>query len=66
MKRKDGYYWVKYCGDWIIAKYTTYHDFDSSYSSWSFIGIDYKKHTWGACDEDFEEIDNNQIIKNKN
>lgn len=62
--RQEGYYWCRYGGEWIIAKFTTYDmGFDSSYSSWSFIGIDYKKHTWGCSDKDFEEIDETPIKK---
>ena len=52
MKRKSGYYWVKYNSKWIIAEYKD----DGFYSRWMECGTDYT-----FDDSEIEEIDESQI-----
>lgn len=55
--RKDGFYKVKYKGEWRVAKYVTNLDFDSSWSCWWIEGEEPK--AWGWSDGELEEIDEN-------
>ena len=54
MKREEGYYWVKYRGDWIIAEYT--HELRPK---WYVIGNECPFH-----EREFSEINENRIINN--
>lgn len=49
--RKEGYYWVKHDGEWVIALYTKYKKWNSV-AAGVFIGLD---------DYHLEEIDEQRI-----
>lgn len=53
--RKSGYYWVLYCGYWVIA---TYRNDDDKLQDWYFDGGVY-------LDTDFEQINESIIIEPK-
>jgi hypothetical protein len=57
MDRVTGFYWVKNKWGWFIAFYNNQYCEGESY--WERIGIE---NTY--LDSDFEEIDENQIIRN--
>jgi len=57
MKREKGYYWVKRYRMWLIAEWVEGMDYDR----WHIIHLNYK-----FKDSDFEEIDENRIIRNDN
>jgi hypothetical protein len=59
MNRKDGLYNVKINGKWVLAKWTTNQDIDSSWCCWWIEGVEPK--AWGWSDEDFEEINETPI-----
>jgi hypothetical protein len=59
--RKDGDYKVKLNGEWVVAKWVTNQDIDSSWSCWRIEGINPPEGSWGFTDEDFEEIDETKI-----
>lgn len=50
--RKEGYYWVKYLGEWTLGK------FQKGLYSWYLIG-----HEEYFKDGHFDEIDENQIVR---
>lgn len=52
MKRASGFYWVNYCGDWLIAEYLA----DSSY--WWVVGSEEV-----FDDSDFDQIDERRIVR---
>lgn len=52
MQRKDGFYWAKYSGEWIVCCYNKY--------DWSIPG-----NECDFTDSDFEEIDERQIKHRK-
>jgi len=52
MKRENGYYWVKFQRNWIIAKWDKY------YRNWSIMDNDTSFE-----DFEFDEIDEMQIRK---
>jgi len=54
MNRKDGFYKVKYKGEWTWAKWVTNQDMDSSWSCWWIEVVEPK--AWGWTDSDFEDI----------
>ena len=54
MKRETGYYWVNWCGVWHCA----YFDEIFAGGSWDMAGYSHQ-----FKDSDFEEIDENQIIR---
>ena len=56
MNRNDGFYKVKYKGEWVSAKWVTYQDIDSSWSCWIINGVTPPKGSWGFGDSDFEDI----------
>jgi hypothetical protein len=53
--REEGYYWVKYEGEWHVAHYV------GTRESWSFAA--YIDDSWWFRDEDFEEIDERRLIR---
>lgn len=52
MKRKNGYYWVKYKNTWMIAKW------DYDLDCWNMVGNEYDFY-----DHQFIKIDENQILR---
>lgn len=54
INRKDGFYKVKYKGEWVMAKWVTNQDIDSSWSCWWIEGE--KPKAWGWDDKDFDSI----------
>ena len=54
MSRKEGYYWVKLFGKWIIAYWESKWD-------WEIFGIQ-----GSMMDRDLEEINETQIIPSNN
>ena len=61
MDRRDGLYNVKIHGKWVLAKWVTNQDIDSSWNCWWIEGVEPK--AWGWSDEDFEEITEDDIKK---
>jgi hypothetical protein len=59
--RKEGFYKVKYKGQWILAKWVTNQDIDSSWSCWQIYRVKPPKGSWGFVDSDFEEINESEI-----
>ena len=59
MDRRDGLYNVKIHGKWVLAKWVTNQDIDSSWNCWWIEGVEPK--AWGWSDEDFEEINETPI-----
>jgi hypothetical protein len=59
MGRRDGLYNVKINGKWVLAKWVTNQDIDSSWNCWWIEGVEPK--AWGWSDEDFEEINETPI-----
>jgi len=57
MKREQGYYWVKHKGNWTIAKWNL-SPFGDVWYVWNWIG--------DLNDFEFEEIDENRIIRDDN
>ena len=54
MSREPGYYWCKYNGEWIIARW---YEYMTNAFEWDvFDKI--------MCDSDFEEIDERRIERN--
>lgn len=51
MNRQPGYYWVKYRGEWEIAKW---YEYMTGKFEWDFFGLQYE-------DDYFEEIDERRI-----
>jgi hypothetical protein len=51
MSRKEGYYWVKFKGQWEVANW------NSSYSIWKTAGCNYYFR-----DDEFDEINETQIL----
>lgn len=64
--RKDGLYKVKYNGGWVIAKWVTNQDIDSSWSCWIIDGVNPPEGSWGFIDRDFEEIEEQQLPESIN
>lgn len=52
--RKQGFYKVKFKGEWRTAKWVINPDMDSSWCCWWIEGETPK--AWGWSDEDFEDI----------
>lgn len=59
--RKEGFYKVKYNGEWVTAKWVINQDIDSSWCCWIIKGITPPKGSWGFIDSNFEEINEAQI-----
>ena len=57
MTRKNGFYWVKRCGNWIICEWGTF-DNHITEKYWFIPGFE----TW-FNDDDFDEIDENLITR---
>jgi hypothetical protein len=54
--RQDGFYMVKYKGEWVEAEYRTNQDIDSSWTCWIIKGVQPPEGSWGFVDSDFQEI----------
>ena len=52
--REQGYYWIKWDGDWFVSYYTKPH-YEGEYT-WQ-VGID------GFTDDELEEIDERRIVR---
>lgn len=53
--REEGFYWVKWQGDWIIAFWDTNHDSDNKFQ-WVIAGL-----MSTLNDDEFDEIDENKL-----
>lgn len=63
MDRKDGLYNVKKDGKWVLAKWVTNQDIDSSWCCWIIKGVPPPEGSWGFVDSDFEEINEEPQIE---
>ena len=52
--REPGFYWVEFCGEWTVAQLVHSR---SKYCWWTVNDEDV------YCEDDFEEIDENRIIR---
>lgn len=52
MTRKSGYYWVKYCGEFVVAEYLNDSD-----KSWYMAGV-----SLSFYDSDFDQINETRIL----
>ncbi len=50
MKRKNGYYWVRYNGEWIVGEFYSGHWGLTFFSRWLY-------------DKDFTKIDERKIVR---
>ena len=59
-KRQEGFYHVKYDGEWTIGKYISYTLYRQKTSHWIILNEDFN-----VSESEIEEIDENQIIRKK-
>lgn len=51
-KRDDGFYWVKYCGNWIVAEWWL------GFGNWSIPGSEDS-----ILEKELDEIDERRIVR---
>jgi hypothetical protein len=56
--RQEGFYHVKYDGEWTIGKYIIFILYGKKHSHWIILNED-----WKVSESEIEEIDENQIIR---
>lgn len=61
--RKQGYYWVKYNGEWEIGHYRCHNVSEGISYFWTLPAI--VDESWWHGDSDFDEIDERRIERNE-